>query len=113
MITAFSTALSALSADSTAIDVVGNNLANLNTTGFKDSDVSFNDLVTQSIGAVTGLSQVGLGVGAPITTTEFTQGAITSTGGATDAAIQGSGFFIITTPSGATEYTRAGNFQVN
>jgi flagellar hook protein FlgE len=113
MLTAFSTALSALSADSTAIDVVGNNLANLNTTGFKDSDVSFNDLVTQSIGAVTGLSQVGLGVGAPVTTTEFTQGAITSTGGATDAAIQGNGFFVITTPAGATEYSRAGNFQVN
>ena len=113
MLTAFSTALSALSADTTAIDVVGNNLANLNTTGFKDSTVSFNDLVTQAIGAVTGSSQVGVGVGAPITTTQFTQGAITSTGGPLDAAIQGSGFFVITTPAGAAEYTRAGNFQVD
>ncbi len=113
MLTAFSTALSALSADTTAIDVVGNNLANLNTTGFKDSTVSFNDLVTQAIGAVTGSSQVGVGVGAPITTTQFSQGAITSTGGPMDAAIQGNGFFVITTPDGATEYTRAGNFQVD
>ncbi len=113
MLTAFSTALSALSADTTAIDVVGNNLANLNTTGFKDTTVSFNDLVTQSIGAVTGSTQVGVGVGVPITTTEFSQGAITSTGGPLDAAIQGNGFFILTTPAGATEYSRAGNFQVN
>lgn len=113
MLTAFSTALSALSADTTAIDVVGNNLANLNTTGFKDATVSFNDLVTQAIGAVTGSSQVGVGVGAPITTTQFSQGAITSTGGPMDAAIQGNGFFVITTPEGATEYTRAGNFQVD
>src|ERR1700679_3466042 len=114
MFTAFSTALSALTADSTAIDVVGNNLANLNTTGFKDSTVAFNDLISEAIGgAASGSSQVGLGVSAPITTTQFAQGAITSTGGPLDAAIQGSGFFVITTPSGATEYTRAGNFQVD
>ena len=49
MFSSFSTALSALNADSTAIDVVGNNLANLNTTGFKTSDVSFQDLVAQSL----------------------------------------------------------------
>jgi len=51
MFTAFSTALSALNADTTAIAVVGNNLANLNTDGFKESEVSFSDLVTQSLGA--------------------------------------------------------------
>jgi flagellar hook protein FlgE len=113
MLTAFSTALSALSADTTAIDVVGNNLANLNTIGFKDSSVSFNDLMSQALGASTGSSQVGLGVGAPITKTQFTQGAINSTGNPLDAAIQGQGFFVITTPAGANEYTRAGNFQVD
>lgn len=109
----FSTALSALSAYSTAIDVVGNNLANLNTTGFKNSTVSFFDLVTESLGAGLGETQVGFGVGTPITLGQFTQGAIQTTGGATDAAIQGDGFFIVQDPSGATEYTRAGNFQVN
>src|SRR5947209_3505388 len=51
MFTSFSTALSALNANSTAIDVVGNNLANLNTPGFKSSVVYFRDLVTQSLGA--------------------------------------------------------------
>jgi flagellar hook protein FlgE len=113
MLTAFSTALSALSADTIAIDVVGNNLANLNTTGFKDMGVTFHDLVTQSIGGASASTQVGLGVGVPVTLTEFTQGAIQSTGNALDAAIQGDGFFIVTNAAGGTEYTRAGNFQVD
>lgn len=113
MFTSFSTALSALSAYSTAIDVVGNNLANLNTTGFKNSSVSFFDLVTQSLGAGLGETQVGFGVGTPITLGQFTQGAIQTTGGTTDGAIQGDGFFIVQAPNGATQYTRAGNFQIN
>src|SRR5215831_13189354 len=74
MFTSFSTALSALSATSTAIDVVGNNLANLNTPGFKTSQVCFRDLVTQSLGAGLGETQVGFGTGQPLTVREFTQG---------------------------------------
>ncbi|HLH44482.1 MAG TPA: flagellar hook protein FlgE [Bryobacteraceae bacterium] len=111
MFSSFSTALSALNADSTAIDVVGNNLANLNTTGFKTSDVSFQDLVAQSLSG--GQTQVGSGVAAPTTQMDFSQGSIQSTGGALDAAIQGGGFFIVQNSNGATEYTRAGNFQVD
>jgi len=113
MFTSFSTALSALSADSTAIDVVGNNLANLNTTGFKTSVVSFHDLVTQSMGANLGDTQVGFGVGTPLTERQFSQGAIQTTGGMLDAAIQGLGFFVVAGANGTTEYTRAGNFQVD
>ena len=113
MFTAFSTALSALNADTTAISVVGNNLANLNTDGFKASEVSFNDLVTQSIGAGLGETQVGFGVGTPVTMLQFTQGALQSTGGPLDAAIQGNGFFVVQTTSGLTEYTRGGSFQTN
>jgi flagellar hook protein FlgE len=113
MLTSFSTALSALSADTTAIDVVGNNLANLNTPGFKASTVSFHDLVTQSIGAGLGSTQVGFGVGVPITLRHFSQGAIQSTAAPLDAAIQGDGFFVVKTLFGATEYTRGGNFVVN
>ncbi len=109
----FSTALSALNADTTPIDVVGNNLANLNTPGFKDSTVSFHDLVTQSIGAGLGATQVGFDVEVPTTLRQFTQGAIQSTGGPLDAAIEGDGFFVVQTSAGATEYTRGGNFQVN
>lgn len=113
MFTSFSTALSALSADSTAIDVVGNNLANLNTTGFKTSVVSFHDLVTQSLGAGLGETQVGFGVGRPTTIREFTQGALQTTSGPLDAAIQGDGFFVVQAPNGGVEYTRGGNLQVD
>jgi flagellar hook protein FlgE len=111
--TSFSTALSALSAHTTAIDVVGNNLANINTPGFKASTVSFHDLVTQSLGAGLGETQVGFGVGTPITLREFSQGAIQSTGGPLDVALQGDGFLITKNSQGATEYTRGGNLQVD
>jgi flagellar hook protein FlgE len=113
MLSSFSTALSALTADETAINVVGNNLANLNTPGFKNTVVSFSDLVTQSLGSGSGSTQVGGGVGTPITMNQFSQGAIQSTNGPLDAAIQGDGFFIVQGPNNATEYSRGGNFQVN
>jgi flagellar hook protein FlgE len=110
MFTSFSTALSALNATSTAIDVVGNNLANLNSPGFKTSALAFRDLVTQSLGAGLGETQVGFGVGQPLTIRQFTQGAIQTSAGLLDAAIQGDGFFVLKTASGNASYTRAGNF---
>ncbi len=109
--TAFSTALSSLSAHATAVDVVGNNLANLSTPGFKASTVVFHDLVTQALGL--GETQVGLGTGRPRTIRQFSQGALQSSGGNLDAAIQGDGFFIVRDYSGAMLLTRAGNFRVD
>jgi flagellar hook protein FlgE len=115
MSTAFSTALSALNADSTAIDVVGNNLANLNTTGFKASTVEFSSLIAEELGAGSGNGQVGLGVGQVTAVQNFAQGSIATvtTGGALDAAIQGSGFFVVTDSNNAQLYTRDGSFQLN
>ena len=113
MFTSFSTALSALGAHSTAIDVVGNNLANLNTPGFKASVVSFYDLVTQSLGAGLGETQVGFGVARPLTIRQFAQGAIQSSSGPLDAAIQGDGFLVLRNSQGGTIYGRGGNLQVN
>ena len=114
MFTSFSTALSALDATSTAIDVVGNNLANMDSTGFKTSDVSFSDLVTQSLGAGLGSTQVGFGTATPLTVRDFSQGAIQTSGGLLNGAISGEGFFVVQDPiSGNTEYTRAGNFQTD
>jgi len=113
MFTSFSTALSALNATTTAIDVVGNNLANLNSPGFKASQVCFRDLVTQSLGAGLGETQVGFGTGTPLTVREFTQGAIQTSSGLLDAAIQGDGFFVLNNSQGNTLYTRAGNFQAD
>lgn len=113
MFTSFSTALSALGAHSTAIDVVGNNLANLNTPGFKASVVSFYDLVTQSLGAGLGETQVGFGVARPLTLRQFSQGAIQTSSGPLDAAIQGDGFLVLRNAAGGTIYGRGGNLQVN
>jgi flagellar hook protein FlgE len=113
MFTSFSTALSALTATASAIDVVGNDLANLNTPGFKTSDVVFHDLVSQSLSADL-KTQVGFGTGQPLTIRQFTQGAIQTTGGLLDAAIEGNGFFVVRgTDSTVPLYTRAGNFKVD
>ena len=113
MFTSFSTALSALSATSTAIDVVGNNLANLNTTGYKTSVVSFHDLVTQSLGAGLGETQVGFGTARPITSRQFIQGAVQASSGMLDAAVQGDGFFVVKDSSNNQLYSRAGNFKLD
>jgi flagellar hook protein FlgE len=112
MFTSFSAALTGLAANEVGVDAVGSNLANLNTTGYKASVVSFYDLVAESLGLGTGTS-VGLGTGRPRVVHQFTQGAIQTTSGALDGAIQGDGFFVVRDSSGATDYTRAGNFQVD
>lgn len=112
MSSTFSIALSALKAQSEAIDTTGNNLANLNTTGFKGSTVDFKDLFSEYLGIDTGF-QYGLGVGAPISNQEFTQGAIQSSQAPLAAAIQGNGFFVVNTPANQQLYTRDGNFIVD
>ena len=113
MFTSFSAALTGLDANQVGVDTVGTNLANLNTTGYKASSVSFYDLVAQNLGLGNG-SSVGLGTGQPQVVHQFTQGAIQTTSGALDGAIQGDGFFVVRdVSSGAIEYTRAGNLQVD
>lgn len=113
MVSAFNTALSALTADSTAIDVVGNNLANLNTTGFKASTVDFQDLISQSLGTGMSNGQVGMGLGQTSAVENFSQGSITATGGSLDAAIQGGGFFVVNDPNNTQLFTRDGSFQLD
>ena len=110
MFAAFSTALSALDANGVAVDVIGNNLANMNTTGYKENVAYFQDLVSESMNG--GETQVGFGVAPPLTIAQFSQGAIQSSSGPLDSAIQGSGFFVVNS-NGATQYTRAGSFQVD
>jgi flagellar hook protein FlgE len=112
MLSSYSTALSGLNAMSTAIDIVGNNLANLNTTGYKEDRAAFKDLVAQSLGG-NAESQVGLGTRAPLTTRVFTQGTITHTQGSFDAAINGNGFFVVQNANGQNLYTRDGSFRVD
>lgn len=113
MSSSFSASLAGLNANQQKLSVIGNNLANLNTVGFKASNVNFADLVSQSIGGPSSNPmQVGLGVTVGQIRPNFTQGAIDKTGVPTDVAIQGSGFFII--GEGANRsYSRAGDFNFN
>jgi flagellar hook protein FlgE len=108
----FSAGLSGLSAHAMYLNVIGNNLANINTVGFKASAVTFQDLVSQTVSGSSGLSQVGLGVTTGSIAPVFSQGSIENTREATNVAIQGNGFFVVN-GEGGTAYTRAGNFSFN
>src|SRR5687768_727024 len=112
-------AISGLRAHQTKMDVTGNNIANVNTVGFKGSQTVFQDTLSQVIRAGgapaadrggTNPAQVGLGVKVAAITTNWTQGATQSTGRSTDFMIEGDGFFVTNT---GTEqlYTRAGSFD--
>jgi flagellar hook protein FlgE len=106
--------LSGLDADSTALNTIANNLSNMNTTGFKAQTTNFSDLFYQEAGT-TGSGddiQVGTGVQVASNSTDFTGGSISSTGIATDAAINGTGFFVLDN-GGSQLYTRDGNFQLS
>ncbi len=111
----FSAGLSGLNANSTYLSVIGNNLANINTIGYKSSSVTFMDLVSQNVGGSSiNPMQVGLGVVTGSISPVFSQGSIENTREATNVAIQGNGFFVVKDPnSGGVAYTRAGNFSFN
>ncbi len=111
MSTTFSNALAGLNANALAIDTISGNLANLNTSGFKNNQVSFNDLLSGSVSGAASASVAGSVVAK--STTQFTQGSIQTTSQPFDAAIQGTGFFVLNTTAGQTTYTRAGNFTVD
>ncbi len=111
MSTAFSNALSGLQANAQAINVVSGNLANENTNGYKANTVSFEELVSQ-IGSASGANLTGAGV-VPLATQTFSQGSITTTGQPYDAAIQGSGFFVVQDNQGRQAFTRDGSFTLN
>jgi len=110
----FSIALTGLKAQTQALDTIGNNLANLNTTGYKDQTASFASLFyehTGSSGSGDALQQ-GLGVRVSATNSNFNQGSLSTTGIDTDMAIQGNGFFV-SNNNGVQELTRSGNFQLS
>src|ERR1700690_3882481 len=115
-------AVSGLQAHQTFMDVVGNNIANVNTTGFKAGTVEFEDLLSQTLNGAglptatltggTNPAQVGLGVRLAGIGTNFSQGAAQQTGRSTDFAIQGDGFFVVQ-QGGAQAYTRNGSFSLD
>ena len=110
----FSIPLTGLNADSTALNTIANNLANMNTTSFKSESTSFSDLFYQQIGnAGSGDPiQVGAGVQVAANATDFSQGSISATGTATDVALNGNGFFVVANGAGSNEFSRAGDFSL-
>jgi flagellar hook protein FlgE len=121
MLRSMFSAVSGLRSHQTMMDVVGNNIANVNTTGYKSNSVVFEDLLSQTLKGAgaptsdvggTNPSQVGLGVRAAGINTSFVQGAAQSTGRATDLAIQGDGFFVVK-QGGEELFTRAGSLSLD
>ncbi|GAA2483401.1 flagellar hook protein FlgE [Terrabacter carboxydivorans] len=113
--------ISGLRAHQTMLDVTGNNIANVNTTGFKGSSTQFQDTLSQltqgasgpqALTGGTNPAQVGLGVRVAAVTTNFTQGSAQTTGKATDMMISGDGFFV-TSKGGQQYYARAGAFDLD
>ncbi len=123
MLRAFSTAATGMTGQQKMVDVIANNLANVNTSGFKRSQVNFQDLlyitmeepgteIASGINSPTGV-EIGSGVRAASTTKVFTIGELQSTGNPLDIAIAGDGFLQVTMPSGELRYTRDGSLLVN
>ncbi len=123
MLRAFSTAATGMTAQQMMVDVIANNLANINTTGFKRSQIDFQDLVyvkmresgtevASGINSPGGL-EIGSGVRSASTIKVFTAGEFQNTGRKLDIAIRGDGFLQVTLPNGDLRYTRDGALQTN
>jgi len=122
MLRAFSTAATGMVAQQQIVDVIANNLANINTVGFKRSQVDFQDLmyvkqknageITSGTPAPVGI-EIGSGVRSSGTVKIYTQGEQENTGRNLDMSIQGDGFFQVTAADGSTRYTRNGQFLLN
>jgi len=118
---ALSAGVTGLQAHQQMLDVAGNNLANVNTTGFKASRITFSELLSQTIKRAsqptstvggTNPQQIGSGVGISGISPNMTQGSIVNTGNALDLAVEGEGYFVLSDGS-SNVYTRAGAFSVD
>ncbi|MEF8727700.1 MAG: flagellar hook protein FlgE [Accumulibacter sp.] len=107
----FQQGLSGLDAAASALDVIGNNVANASTVGFKRGNTNFADVYAASLGIV-GASQIGIGVSVGAIQQQFTQGNLTTTDNALDLAVNGGGFFRMS-DDGAISYTRNGQFHID
>ncbi len=104
--------ITGLQAHGDKMSVLGNNIANVNTVGFKSAKMHFEDAISQDVTTATGTAQVGRGVQVGAIYADFAQGSFETTSEATDLAIGGEGFFIVSPKSEETSYyTRAGNFR--
>lgn len=113
ILTSMFTAVSGLSAYGNAMGIIGNNIANVGTAGFKGSRPAFADLVASSLAGGSGTDQVGLGVFLSDVQGVFTQGSMTTTGQVLDMAIDGNGFFLLRDASGVDFFSRNGQFKLD
>lgn len=113
MLTSMYTAVSGMNANGTSLSVISDNIANLNTVGFKSSRVEFGDVLSQSMSGVAGSSQIGRGVQVMGVSPLFTQGSFESTASGLDLSIDGDGFFMVNDTAGGRYYTRAGQFSID
>ncbi len=115
MLLSMDSGVSALDQFQQEMDVIGNNIANVETVGFKSANMQFADALSQTIGQnAAGVEQIGTGVVTSSITDNFAQGSISSTGVPTNMAINGNGFFLVKDPASGQEYvTRDGNFTVD
>ncbi|MFP4049752.1 MAG: flagellar hook-basal body complex protein, partial [Desulfovermiculus sp.] len=112
--TALYSGVSGLNANSNAMNVIGNNLSNSQTTGFKAERSLFSDMLASEVASASGSSQIGRGVGLSTVDREFSQGSFKDTGINTDMGIDGDGFFMVSDPDQeGTKYTRDGSFRFN
>jgi flagellar hook protein FlgE len=103
---------SGLKAMGDTMQIIGDNIANVNTIGFKSSQADFQDLLSQSMATMSGTTQIGSGSAIGNVSASFEQGSFKTTGNSTDLAIGGAGFFILREENGLNQYyTRAGNFS--
>ncbi len=106
------TGVSGLKGHGQKMGVIGNNIANVSTLGFKGSRMHFEDFMSQSVSTAAGVGQVGRGVSVGTILGDFSQGALETTNESTDVAITGNGFFTVSPPGEEINYyTRAGNFR--
>jgi flagellar hook protein FlgE len=121
MLQALYASVDGIQVQQTRMDTIGNDLANVNTTGFKSQDVDFSELISQQLADATAPNsstggtnpvEYGLGVRVGATTTDMSQGSLTATNNPSDLAIEGNGYFM-TSNGEATSYTRDGSFDLD
>ncbi|RMG57189.1 MAG: flagellar hook protein FlgE [Deltaproteobacteria bacterium] len=112
LMTSLFTGISGINANGIALSVIGNNIANSNTVGYKSSRTIFGEVLSQTLGGSSSM-QIGRGVNVQAVEALFTQGSFETTSNPLDMAIEGDGFFILRDPNGAIFYSRAGQFHVD
>ncbi|MCC2643397.1 MAG: flgE [Nitrospira sp.] len=113
ILTSMFTAVTGLSSYGNAMGVIGNNIANIGTAGFKSGRATFSELISSSMAGGSGSDQIGLGVYMNDVQTNFSQGSMTTTGNTFDLAIDGNGFYQLRDNAGTSFYSRAGQFKVD